>query len=127
MIDHASELVSRRQLLIGGAALAASGTVVALDLAGRDALDVLRVPRVEAPPVLDGRLDVGAWRGARSVVVRTHQGANLGGTGESTVEIRAGRTEGRIHFAFRWSDPTRPPRHPPPGKREDGWHLGHGR
>jgi Ethylbenzene dehydrogenase len=118
----------RRPLLIGGvAAVAASGTVVAIDLAGRDVLDMLPVETVRTAPALHGRLDDEAWRGAKPVVVRTHQGANLGGTGEATVEIRAVRTEGRIHFAFRWSDPTRSLRHLPLVKREDGWHLVHGR
>jgi cytochrome b561 len=115
----------RRPLALGAlAALAVAGGVAAADFAGRDALPVRRA---EAPPVLDGLLDDEAWRRALPVIVRTHQGANLAGTGASAVEVRAVHDGGRIHFAFRWSDPSRSLRHLPLVKREDGWHLLHER
>lgn len=116
----------RRPLALGAlAALAVAGSVAAADRIGRDALPV-RLAQAP-PPVLDGRLDDEAWRSAPSVVVRTHQGANLAGAGASTVEIRAVHDGERIHFAFRWSDPSRSLRHLPLVKREDGWHLLHAR
>jgi cytochrome b561 len=101
------------------------GLVVAGGLFGLDrgARDVLRVVRVDTPPILDGRLDDAAWRVARPVSVRTAQGANLGGTGESLVEIRAVRDDQKIYFAFRWEDPTRSLRRLPLVKRADGWHM----
>ena len=122
---RSNNLRGRRALALGAvAALVVAGGMTAADLAGRDAL---AVRRADAPPVLDGRLDDEVWRQASPVVVRTHQGANLGGTGESTVEIRAVHDGERIHFAFRWSDPSRSLRHLPLVKREDGWHLLHER
>jgi hypothetical protein len=115
----------RRPLALGAlAALAVAGGVAAADFAGRDALPVRRA---EAPPVLDGLLDDEVWRRAVPVLVRTHQGANLAGTGASAVEVRAVHDGERIHFAFRWSDPSRSLRHLPLVKREDGWHLLHER
>lgn len=120
-----SNLRGRRALALGAlAAIAVGGGMAAADFDGRDSL---AVHRADAPPALDGRLDDEAWRRASPVVVRTHQGANLGGTGASTVEIRAVHDGERIHFAFRWSDPSRSLRHLPLVKREDGWHLLHGR
>jgi hypothetical protein len=99
--------------------VAIAGGLATLDGASRD---TLRVVRVDAPPTLDGRLDDPAWRAARPVIVRTAQGANLGGTGESTVEIRAVHDGQKIYFAFRWEDPTRSVRRTPLIKRADGWH-----
>ncbi|XBO40480.1 ethylbenzene dehydrogenase-related protein [Alsobacter sp. KACC 23698] len=111
----------RTPLLAGTAAgvLVAAGAV-ALDWGTRD---MLRVPLVAEAPRLDGALDDPAWRAVRPVSVRTMQGANLGGTGESVVDIRAVRTADRIYFAFRWEDPTRSLRRLPVEKRQDGWHL----
>ena len=60
-------------------------------------------------------------------MVHTHQGANLGGTGSSTVEVWAGRDDTKVYFAFKWQDPTRSMRRIPMIKREDGWHILHDR
>ena len=51
------------------------------------------------------------------------QGANLGGTGESLVEVRTLHDDSTAYFAFRWEDPSRSLRRVPMVKREDGWHL----
>src|SRR5262249_2740330 len=51
--------------------------------------DTLVIPHVNGAPKIDGVLDDEVWTRARPVSVRTEQGANLGGTGESMVEIRA--------------------------------------
>ena len=112
---------SRYPLLIGSAAgLAVAGAAVALDFGARD---VLNVPLVTTAPKLDGVLDDEAWRGARPVSIRTSQGANLGGTGESLVEVRAVRTQDRIFFAFRWEDPSLSLKRLPIIKAADGWRM----
>ena len=54
--------------------------------------------------------------------MQTQQGANLGGTGESLVEVRAVHDGQKIYLAVRWEDPTRSLRRTPLIKREDGWH-----
>lgn len=97
-----------------------AGAVAALDWATRDTLPIARV---EAPPVLDGVLDDAVWTKAKMVSIRTQQGANLGGTGESTVEVRAVHDGQKIYFAFRWQDPTRSLRRLPFIKKADGWHM----
>ncbi len=54
--------------------------------------------------------------------IRTFQGINLGGTGESVVEIRAVHDDKKAYFAFRWEDPSRSVRRLPLIKQADGWH-----
>jgi hypothetical protein len=85
--------------------------------------DTLVITRVNGAPKLDGVLDDDVWAKARPVYVRTQQGANLGGTGESLVEVRAVHDGERAYFAFRWEDPTRSLRRVPVIKRADGWHF----
>src|SRR5205085_195553 len=51
--------------------------------------DTLVMGAVTEAPKLDGVLDDAVWKTARPVFVKTMQGANLRGTGESLVEIRA--------------------------------------
>jgi Ethylbenzene dehydrogenase/Prokaryotic cytochrome b561 len=110
-----------RPLLIATAvAVPAAVGLASYDIATRD---VLVVPSVSASPKLDGVLDDEAWKTARPVFVRTMQGVNLGGSGESTVEMRAVRSGSKINFAFRWQDPTRSMMRLPMQKRADGWHL----
>jgi len=99
-----------------------AGAIAAFDWGTRDKLTVTRV---DEAPKLDGTLDDPVWRRAAPVRIRTQQGANLGGTGESVVEVRAVRDADNIYFAFRWEDPTRSLRRLPLVKREDGWHLAH--
>lgn len=107
-----------------GAGLAAAGAAAFADLGTRT---TLAIPRVDALPTLDGRLDDPSWRRAIPVRVVTQQGSNLGGSGESLVEIRAVRTGTHVAFAFRWQDPTRSLKRLPLIKRADGWHLLHNR
>ena len=102
------------------AGLAIMGAAAATDWATRDTLSVAAI---SGSPILDGRLDDPAWRRARPVRIMTQQGVNLGGSGESQVEIRAVRDAGRIYFAFRWSDPTRSAWREPLIKKADGWHV----
>jgi cytochrome b561 len=85
--------------------------------------DTLLITRVNGAPKLDGVLDDDVWAKARPVYVRTQQGANLGGSGESLVEVRAVHDGERAYFAFRWEDPTRSLRRVPVIKKADGWHF----
>ena len=102
------------------AGLVIMGAAAATDWTTRDTLGVVAV---SGSPILDGRLDDPAWRKARPVRIMTQQGVNLGGSGESQVEIRAVRDAGRIYFAFRWADPTRSAWREPLIKKADGWHV----
>jgi cytochrome b subunit of formate dehydrogenase len=110
-----------RPLLIATAiAVPAAVGLAAYDVATRD---ILLVNEARQSPKLDGVLDDEVWRTARPVFVRTMQGVNLGGSGESMVEMRAVRSGSKIHFAFRWNDPTRSMMRLPMQKQADGWHL----
>jgi hypothetical protein len=113
---------TRARPLLVATAIAVPATVglAVYDVATRD---VLVVGGASQAPRLDGVLDDEAWKTARPVFVRTMQGVNLGGTGESTVEVRAVRNGSKIYFAFRWDDPTRSMMRLPLQKRADGWHL----
>jgi len=102
------------------AGLAIMGAVAATDWATRD---TLAIAAVSGSPILDGNLDDPAWRRARPVTLMTQQGVNLGGSGQSQVEIRAVRDAGHIYFAFRWADPTRSAWREPLIKKADGWHV----
>lgn len=97
-----------------------AGLVAMTDFGTRDALVV---PTVDALPKLDGRMDDAVWKEAEPVFVRTQQGVALGGSGESTVELRAVKTADSITFGFRWEDPSRSLKRLPLIKRKDGWHL----
>jgi hypothetical protein len=110
-----------RPLMVGlvlGIAMVAA--VAGLDWATRD---TLLIRRVAVAPKLDRLLDDPAWAGIAPIRIRTHQGANLGGTGESLVEVRAVHDGKKAYFAFRWEDPSRSMRRNPLIKRADGWHI----
>lgn len=107
-------------IVAGLVTVPAVAAVIGLDLADRD---TLVIAEVDTAPTLDGVLDDAAWRAARPVRVRTQQGANLGGSGESTVEIRAVHDGKTVTFAFRWEDPTRSIARLPMVKHADGWHV----
>ncbi|WP_244635569.1 ethylbenzene dehydrogenase-related protein [Chthonobacter albigriseus] len=107
------------------AAAAAVGAAVMAGFYMGDSLThpVLTIGTTSTPPQIDGDLSDGVWSEASVATVHTMQGSNLGGTGESTVEIRAVRDAANVYFAFRWNDPTRSLKRLPLIKREDGWHL----
>ncbi len=113
--------MSRRPLLaalaIGAVFIAGA---VAMDLGTRDGLVVAQA---KALPELDGVLDESAWQNAEPVFVRTHQGSNLDGTGESTVEVRAVQVGDKIAYAFRWEDASRSLKRHPLLKTEEGWRM----
>lgn len=106
-----------KSVAIGVVVIAAA---VSLDFATRGNLVVAQA---EALPKLDGILDDPAWRDARPVSLRTHQGSNLDGTGASTVEARAVQVGDKIAFAFRWQDANRSLKRHPLIKTGDGWKM----
>jgi cytochrome b561 len=110
-----------RSLLIGVAA----GVVVAAALASVDwaSRDTLVMHRVSAAPNPAKLLDDPVWADIRPVRIHTSQGINLGGTGESLVEIRAVHDGKKAYIAFHWEDPSRSMRRNPLIKRADGWYL----
>ena len=101
--------------LVGVATIAVAAGV---DWTTRETLIITRISPSEAPKI-DGLLDDAVWAKTRPVYVRTEQGANLGGTGESLVEARAVHDGQKMYFAFRWEDPTRSLRRTPLIKRAD--------
>jgi hypothetical protein len=98
--------------------------VLAVDRSGGITLVFSRIERSQAPQ-LDGDLSDPVWRKAHPVTVLTNQGANLGGSGTSRVEIRAVHDGEIAYLAFTWDDPSRSLKHLPLIKREDGWYLLH--
>ena len=99
-------------------------------MAWRTALeDTLYIPRIDraTAPILDGDAPDAAWRLARPTTVLTGFGGNLGGKGNSAVEVRAVHDGKWIYFRFTWEDPTRSLKHLPLVKGEDGWHVLHDR
>jgi cytochrome b561 len=116
-----TQAVRPRPLLIAlGAGLIFAAAVAAMDWATRD---TLTITRVQQAPKEDGTMSDPAWSHARPIFIQTQQGANLGGTGESLVEVRALRDSDKVYFTFRWEDPTRSLRRVPIIKREDGWYA----
>ncbi|GJD50260.1 hypothetical protein OPKNFCMD_2997 [Methylobacterium crusticola] len=111
----------RRPLLVASAVgLPVIAGLAAADVAGRSQLVVRRV---DTAPDLARLLADPAWNRARPVQVRTMQGANFGGSGETTVEVRALHDDKDVYFAFRWWDPSRSLRRVPMVKQADGWHV----
>lgn len=102
---------------VGAATLALAAGV---DWATRD---TIVISRVSTAPKLDGIIDDEAWAKARPVRIHTQQGETFGGSGETTVEVRAVRDGSKVYFAFKWNDPTRSLRRIPMIKKENGWHL----
>jgi hypothetical protein len=102
----------------------ATGAAVAVGVASADfaTRDTLVIRQLAQAPQLDRLLDDPVWAKARPVHIHTQQGINLGGTGESLVEVRAVRDAAKVYFAFRWEDPSRSMRRVPQIKKEDGWH-----
>jgi hypothetical protein len=116
--------ISRRANIVASTAFA--GLAVAIGFFWVDHLsrDTLRLQRVSksAAPRINGDISDPAWRTATPLLVRTQQGANLDGSGESTVEIRAVYDGDTAYFAFTWEDSTRSLKNFPLLKAADGWH-----
>lgn len=119
-LEAGPDVRPRPVLLATAAGVLAAAVVAYLDFGTRADL---HIPKVTEAPKMDGLLDDAVWKSAEPVTVRTQQGVGLGGTGESTVEMKAVRDGERVYFAFRWEDPTRSMRRVPMVKKADGWHL----
>ena len=117
----ANDATKRRPLLAG----AIAAVVIVAGLASIDYVtrDTLVINHVDHSPDIKRLLDDPIWNAARPVQIHTQQGINLGGTGESLVEVRAVHDDSNVYFAFHWEDPTRSVRRLPLIKREDGWHI----
>ena len=101
-------------------AIPVTGALAAVDWGTRDQLVATAL---RAPLDMTKLLADPAWAAAKPVFIHTAQGANLGGGGESLVEIRALHDAEKIYFAFRWEDPTRSVARLPMIKQTDGWHM----
>src|SRR5258708_13771158 len=108
--------------MAGGGGVGTIGLEAGVAWTTRETLVVTRINPNEAPKI-DGLLDDAVWAKARPVLVQTQQGANLGGTGESLVEVRAVHDGEKVYFPFRWEDPTRSLPREPLLKRHDGLHV----
>jgi hypothetical protein len=86
----------------------------------RDTLHIQHIAK-SAAPRLNGDLSDAAWRNTPPLSIPTQQGANLDGSGESVVEIRAVHDGETAYFAFTWQDSTRSLKHLPLIKAADGW------
>src|ERR1044072_7448574 len=114
-----TEAVKPKPLLIAGAVgLAFAAGVVAADWATRDALVITKV---EDESKLDCIRGEALRNRARPVSIRTQQGENFGGPGETTIEVRAFHNGDMVYFSFKWNDPTRSLRRIPMVKKGDGW------
>ncbi|MFD0916420.1 ethylbenzene dehydrogenase-related protein [Pseudahrensia aquimaris] len=101
-------------------AITTAAAAVGLDWTTRPTITALAIT---STPTLDGVLDEPFWAMAETATIETHQGANLGGTGSSSVSIKATVNEDTIHFAFLWQDPTRSLMRSPVVKSDDGWRV----
>jgi Ethylbenzene dehydrogenase len=108
-----------RATAVGAAVLALAATAEQLTRASLK----LRAIERGAAPRLDGDLSDPVWSHAPAVTVLTQHGSSFGGTGESSVEIKAVHDGEFVYFAFVWADPTRSLKHLPLVKRPDGWYV----
>jgi cytochrome b subunit of formate dehydrogenase len=102
--------------------LIGSGAIIGLASIDWTTRETLLIKRVSRAPDATRLLTDPAWAVTQPVFIRTQQGINLGGTGESLVEVRAVHDGGKVYFAFRWEDPSRSVRRLPLVKKADGWH-----
>ena len=109
-------------------ACAAAGLIVIFAITSErqivDTLQVYRIDRAEVP-VIDGETSDPIWRRIPPLYVRTENGGNFDGTGETTVSIRAVHDGSEAYFLFIWDDPTRSLKQLPLRKSAGHWQLLH--
>jgi cytochrome b subunit of formate dehydrogenase len=120
--SHGVSLHAHPLAVAGAAALAAAFTVLTADFASDDQLTIARIADSQVPRV-DGDISDTAWQLGKPLVIETNQGVNFGGTGTSSVEVRAVHSDKFVFFAFTWEDPSRSLKHLPLIKTEDGWRV----
>lgn len=103
----------------GLAMLAAGG---ALEQTTRTHLVVHHIEAREAPR-LDGDLSDPVWSRVPPARVVTQHGANLGGSGQSNVDVRALHDATYAYLAFVWDDPSRSLKHVPLIKANGAWFI----
>lgn len=109
-------------VLAVGVAVVTIIAALVVEQATRQVLHVVEIGGNEAPSI-DGDLSHPVWAKAPPVRIVTTQGGDFGGSGSSTVEVRALHDERYAYFAFVWDDPTRSLKHLPLSKTADGWKV----
>ena len=104
------------------AAIVTIGFVLPAERAAQDRLYIRKIAATELP-TLDGDASDAVWLSVKPLTVWTAFGGNLGGKGETKIEVRAVHDGERVYFCFIWDDPTRSLKHLPMIKSEDGWHV----
>lgn len=89
-----------------------------------DTLKIYRIGRADVP-VIDGETSDPIWQRIPPLYVRTENGGNFDGTGETTVSIRAVHDGSDAYFLFIWDDPTRSLKQLPLRKSAGHWQLLH--
>jgi hypothetical protein len=109
-------------LLSAAVAVLAAASIAAWD---RNSIEVLHIRKIDPSqaPNVDGDASDPVWTTIPAVNVRTGNGANLGGTGDSTVGIKAVHDGQRAYFLCVWDDPNRSLKQTPLQKRNGAWHL----
>lgn len=109
-------------LLSAAVAVLAVATIAAWD---RNSIEVLHIHKIDPSqaPKVDGDASDPIWTTIPALNVRTDNGANFGGTGDSTIGIKAVHDGQRAYFLCVWDDPTRSLKQTPLQKRNGAWHL----
>jgi len=109
------------------ACVAGALIVIFMITSERQIIDKLYIYRVDptAVPVIDGETSDPIWRTIPPLYVRTENGGNFDGTGETTVSIRAVHDGSSAYFLFVWDDPTRSLKQLPLRKSAGHWQLLH--
>ena len=109
------------------ACVAAGLTVIFTITSERQIVNTLRIYRIDRAdvPVIDGETSDPIWRRIPPLYVRTENGGNFDGTGETTVSIRAVHDGSAAYFLFVWDDPTRSLKQLPLRKSAGHWQLLH--
>lgn len=109
------------------ACMAAGLTAILLVTSQRQIVDTLYIYRIDPAdaPVIDGETSDPIWQRIQPLYVRTEGGGNFGGTGETTVSIRAVHDGQRAYFLFIWDDPSRSLKQLPLTKAGGRWQLLH--
>jgi Ethylbenzene dehydrogenase/Prokaryotic cytochrome b561 len=102
-------------------------TILAMLASERQMIDHLYIHRIDPAeaPLIDGETSDPVWRKIPAVHVRTTNGGNFQGTGETTISIQAVHDGTHAYFLFIWDDPTRSLKQLPLRKTGVVWELLH--
>jgi len=84
------------------------------------AANTLIAAKVASGPSLAALASDGAWAAARPLAVALNDGANFGGTGKTTVMLKAVYTADTLYMLVQYNDPTHSVRRVPYQKQADG-------